>query len=242
MTKQLKPIFLNSLTPPSIFTLICLSAIGALAMNIFLPSLPSMAKTFGVTYATATLTITLFLAMNAVFQLFVGPLSDRFGRRPVVLASLIIFCLSSFGCILAPSFETFLICRLLQSVVVAGLVLSRAAIRDMHSQDQAASVLGYVTMGMAILPLIGPAVGGGLEVQFGWIASFWVLFGIGVLVFLLAYLDMGETNLKLIQSSSVPVVFGAIASRRHLALAPILLTLVVLPLLGVKYLGSPQPN
>ena len=194
MTKQLKPIFLNSLTPPSIFTLICLSAIGALAMNIFLPSLPSMAKTFGVTYATATLTITLFLAMNAVFQLFVGPLSDRFGRRPVVLASLIIFCLSSFGCILAPSFETFLICRLLQSVVVAGLVLSRAAIRDMHSQDQAASVLGYVTMGMAILPLIGPAVGGGLEVQFGWIASFWVLFGIGVLVFLLAYLDMGETN------------------------------------------------
>ena len=194
MTKQLKPIFLNSLTPPSIFTLICLSAIGALAMNIFLPSLPSMAKTFGVTYATATLTITLFLAMNAVFQLFVGPLSDRFGRRPVVLASLIIFCLSSFGCILAPSFETFLICRLLQSVVVAGLVLSRAAIRDMHSQDQAASVLGYVTMGMAILPLIGPAVGGGLEVQFGWIASFWVLFGIGILVFLLAYLDMGETN------------------------------------------------
>ena len=73
-------------------------------------------------------------------------------------------------------------------------MLSRAAIRDVHSQDQAASVIGYVTMGMAILPLIGPAVGGGLEVQFGWIASFWVLFGIGIFVFVLAYLDMGETN------------------------------------------------
>ena len=186
--------FLDNLTPPSIFTLLCLSAIGALAMNIFLPSLPAMAETFDVTYAAATLSVTLFLAMNAVFQLFVGPLSDRFGRRPIVLASLIIFCFSSLGCILATSFEVFLACRLLQSVVVAGLVLSRAAIRDVHSQDQAASVIGYVTMGMAILPLIGPAVGGGLEVQFGWIASFWVLFGIGIFVFLLAYLDMGETN------------------------------------------------
>jgi len=194
MSKELQSRFLNNLTPPSIFTLICLSAIGALAMNIFLPSLPAMAETFDVTYAAATLSVTLFLAMNAVFQLFVGPLSDRFGRRPIVLASLIIFCFSSFGCILATSFEIFLVCRLLQSVVVAGLVLSRAAIRDVHSQDQAASVIGYVTMGMAILPLIGPAVGGGLEVQFGWIASFWVLFGIGIFVFVLAYLDMGETN------------------------------------------------
>jgi DHA1 family bicyclomycin/chloramphenicol resistance-like MFS transporter len=194
MSKELQPRFLNNLTPPSIFTLICLSAIGALAMNIFLPSLPAMAETFDVTYAAATLSVTLFLAMNAVFQLFVGPLSDRFGRRPIVLASLIIFCFSSFGCILATSFEIFLVCRLLQSVVVAGLVLSRAAIRDVHSQDQAASVIGYVTMGMAILPLIGPAVGGGLEVQFGWIASFWVLFGVGIFVFVLAYLDMGETN------------------------------------------------
>ena len=194
MSKELQPRFLNNLTPPSIFTLICLSAIGALAMNIFLPSLPAMAETFDVTYAAATLSVTLFLAMNAVFQLFVGPLSDRFGRRPIVLASLIIFCFSSFGCILATSFEIFLVCRLLQSVVVAGLVLSRAAIRDVHSQDRAASVIGYVTMGMAILPLIGPAVGGGLEVQFGWIASFWVLFGIGIFVFVLAYLDMGETN------------------------------------------------
>ena len=194
MSKELQSRFLNNLTPPSVFTLICLSAIGALAMNIFLPSLPAMAETFDVTYAAATLSVTLFLAMNAVFQLFVGPLSDRFGRRPIVLASLIIFCFSSFGCILATSFEIFLVCRLLQSVVVAGLVLSRAAIRDVHSQDQAASVIGYVTMGMAILPLIGPAVGGGLEVQFGWIASFWVLFGIGIFVFVLAYLDMGETN------------------------------------------------
>jgi DHA1 family bicyclomycin/chloramphenicol resistance-like MFS transporter len=77
---------------------------------------------------------------------------------------------------------------------VAGLVISRAAIRDSYGQNQAASVLGYVTMGMAVLPLIGPALGGVLEVKFSWIASFWVLLGVGIFVFLLTYFDMGETN------------------------------------------------
>lgn len=185
-------------------------------MSIFLPSLPAMAKEFNVSYATATLSVTLFLAMNAVFQLLVGPLSDRFGRRSIVLGSLIVFCLSSLGCILATSFEVFLTFRLLQSVVVAGLVLSRAAIRDIHSQEQAASVLGYVTMGMAILPLVGPAIGGGLEVHFGWIGSFWVLGGLGIFVFLLAYLDMGETNKN--KSTSMVAQFRAypelLSSRR----------------------------
>ena len=166
-----------------------------------------MAQTFNVSYASTTLSVSLYLAMNAVFQLFVGPLSDRYGRRPVVMVALAIFCAASVGCIIAPSFEVFLICRLLQAVVVTGLVLSRAAIRDTCSQDQAASVLGYVTMGMAILPLIGPAMGGGLEAQFGWVASFWLLLGVGLFVFALTYLDMGETNLH--QTSSMAEQFRA---------------------------------
>ena len=160
-----------------------------------------MAQTFDISYASAALAVSLYLAMNAVFQLFVGPLSDRYGRRPVVMVALAIFCCASLGCIISSSFEVFLVCRLLQAVVVTGLVLSRAAIRDTCSQDQAASVLGYVTMGMAILPLIGPALGGGLEAQFGWVASFWLLLGVGVFVFALTYFDMGETNLH--QTSSM---------------------------------------
>ena len=176
------------------FTLICLAAIGALALNMHLPSLPAMADTFNVSYSATTLSITLFLAMNAIFQIFVGPLSDRYGRRPVVLGSLSIFCLSSVGCILATNFETFLFFRVLQAVVVAGLVISRAAVRDSYSQDQAASVLGYIAMGFSVLPLVGPAFGGMLEVKFSWIASFWVLLGVGVFIFILTYFDMGETN------------------------------------------------
>ena len=166
-----------------------------------------MAQTFDVSYASAALAVSLYLAMNAVFQLFVGPLSDRYGRRPVVMVALAIFCCASLGCIISSSFEVFLVCRLLQAVVVTGLVLSRAAIRDTCSQDQAASVLGYVTMGMAILPLIGPALGGGLEAQFGWVASFWLLLGVGVFVFALTYFDMGETNLH--QTSSMAEQFRA---------------------------------
>ena len=176
------------------FTLICLAAIGALALNMHLPSLPAMADTFNVSYSATTLSITLFLAMNAIFQIFVGPLSDRYGRRPVVLGSLSIFCLSSVGCILATNFETFLFFRVLQAVVVAGLVISRAAVRDSYSQDQAASVLGYIAMGFSVLPLVGPAFGGMLEVKFSWIASFWVLLGVGIFIFILTYFDMGETN------------------------------------------------
>ena len=176
------------------FTLICLAAIGALALNMHLPSLPAMADTFNVSYSATTLSITLFLAMNAIFQIFVGPLSDRYGRRPVVLGSLSIFCLRSVGCILATNFEAFLFCRVLQAVVVAGLVISRAAVRDSYSQDQAASVLGYIAMGFSVLPLVGPAFGGMLEVKFSWIASFWVLLGVGIFIFILTYFDMGETN------------------------------------------------
>jgi DHA1 family bicyclomycin/chloramphenicol resistance-like MFS transporter len=166
-----------------------------------------MADTFNISYSAATLTVTLFLAMNAVFQFVVGPLSDRFGRRPIVLICMAIFCVSSVGCIFSTKFEMFLFCRLIQAIVVAGLVLSRAAIRDVYSQDRAASVLGYATMGMAILPLVGPAVGGNLEVHFGWVASFWVLLGVGILVFTLAYFDMGETNKQ--KSSSMAVQFRA---------------------------------
>ena len=176
-------------------------------MNMHLPSLPAMADTFNISYSDATLTVTLFLAMNAVFQFVVGPLSDRFGRRPIVLICMAIFCVSSVGCIFSTKFEMFLFCRLIQAIVVAGLVLSRAAIRDVYSQDRAASVLGYATMGMAILPLVGPAVGGNLEVHFGWVASFWVLLGVGILVFTLAYFDMGETNKQ--KSSSMAVQFRA---------------------------------
>ena len=78
-------------------------------------------------------------------------------------------------------------------MIVVGIVLSRAAVRDLYTQDKAASMLGYVTMGMAVVPMLGPAVGGLLEEVFGWKVNFWLLFGLAALALWLTYQDFGET-------------------------------------------------
>ncbi len=185
--------FLDRTTPPHILTLVCLAGLSALNMSIFLPSLNTMAAFFDTSYSTMQLSVSGYLAATAVAQIFIGPLSDRFGRRNVSLAAIVIFLIASFGAMASTSIEVFLTCRILQATVASGMVLSRAVVRDMHPQDQAASMIGYVTMGMALVPMIGPLIGGVLEQIFSWQASFafLILAGFGVLA--LCYFDQGET-------------------------------------------------
>lgn len=185
--------FLDRRTAPSIFTLIALTGLGALSMNVFLPSLPQMAEYFGAEYGVVQLSVALYLGVNAALQLLVGPLSDRYGRRPVMLVGVAIYCLASLGCLWAPDVITFLIFRMIQASVVVGLVLGRAVVRDRYPRDQAASMIGYVTMGMAIVPMVGPVIGGALGQAYGWKANFWLLFGAGLVILLLAWADLGET-------------------------------------------------
>ena len=185
-----------SRTPPTLATLVLLSGLSALSMNLFLPSLPFMALYFEADYKLMQLSIALYLMVNAVLQILIGPIADKAGRRPVLLWGLGLFLLATLGCIYAPSVQAFLIFRMCQAVVVVGIVLSRAAVRDMYDQDQAASMIGYVTMGMAVVPMIGPAIGGLLEEAFGWKANFWLPFGLAALAFALTYLDFGETSAK----------------------------------------------
>ena len=188
------PRFLDRNSPPHVFTLIALTGLAALAMNIFLPSLPGMARYFEADYRLVQLSVALYLGMNAVMQIFLGPISDRYGRRPVLISALVVFLLATLGCILAPNIETFLVFRMVQAVVASGLVLGRAVIRDMYDGAQAASMIGYVTMGMAIVPMIGPMIGGNLDAIFGWQASFIFLFLSGVAVLWLIWSDLGETT------------------------------------------------
>jgi DHA1 family bicyclomycin/chloramphenicol resistance-like MFS transporter len=185
--------FLDRSTPPHILTLILLAGISALAMNIFLPSLPGMTAHFDTEYRLIQLSVALYLAVNAALQIVMGPISDRLGRRPVILGGLGIFLLATLGCLLAGNVWVFLAFRMLQATIVAAMVLSRAVVRDMVPQDQAASMIGYVTMGMAVVPMIGPAFGGLLDEFFGWKANFWALFALGALVTWLAWADLGET-------------------------------------------------
>lgn len=185
--------FLDRTTPPHISTLILMAGLGALSLNVFLPSLPGMTAHFQTDYRLMQLSVALYLAMNAVLQLFIGPISDRYGRRPVLLWACGLFVVASIGCAVAPTIEVFLVFRMSQAVIVSGLVLSRAIVRDMVPQDQAASMIGYVTMGMAIVPMIGPAIGGVLDEVFGWQANFWLMTILGIGLIWLVWRDLGET-------------------------------------------------
>lgn len=192
----MQPRFLDRTSPPHIATLILIAGLSALAMNVFLPSLPGMTAHFGTDYAVMQLAVALYLGFNALLQLVVGPLSDRYGRRPVVLGGIILFMLATIGTLLAPTVTVFLVFRMAQAAIVVGMVLSRAVVRDMYSQDRAASMIGYVTMGMSVVPMIGPAIGGVLDETAGWEANFWMLLILGAMTYALVWMDMGETAPK----------------------------------------------
>ncbi|MTH36221.1 Bcr/CflA family efflux MFS transporter [Paracoccus limosus] len=183
----------SSARPPSLFTLVAITGTGALAMNIFLPSLPDMARHFGVEYGVMQLAVSAFLAVSALLQLLCGPVSDRFGRRPVILGAFAIFVLATIGTLLAPTAGWFLAFRLTQAVVTTGFVLSRAVIRDMVPAERAASMIGYATMGMSLVPMIAPTLGGILDEIFGWRASFVTMGVLGSIVLLLCWFGLGET-------------------------------------------------
>ena len=186
--------FLDRSTPPHILTLVLVAGVPALSLNIFLPSLPSMARHFGVEYHLIQLSVSLYLAMTAAVQLMIGPLADRYGRRSVLLIITAIFVVASVGTILAPGYVSFMICRMAQAAIAVGFVLSRAIVRDMVPEDQAASMIGYVTMGMSVVPMAGPVIGGALDEIFGWQATFALLALSGIGLFALIWADLGETG------------------------------------------------
>lgn len=185
--------FLDRTTPPHISTLILLAGLSALVMNIFLPSLPNMTAHFQTEYWLMQLSVAVYLGVNAVLQLVIGPISDKLGRRPVIMWGIVGFCLATIGCIFAPNIYVFLAFRMAQASIVTAMVLSRAVVRDCVPQDQAASMIGYVTMGMAVVPMIGPAFGGVLDQAFGWQANFWLLLALGLALLWLTWADLGET-------------------------------------------------
>jgi len=193
MTRNSTVRYLDRTTPPHISTLILLAGLAALAMNMFLPSLPAMAVYFDTDYRLMQLSVALYLGVSALLQLIIGPISDRYGRRPVILWGSALFLLATLGCIFAPTVTIFLWFRMAQAVIATSMVLSRAVVRDMVPGAEAASMIGYVTMGMALAPMIGPFFGGVLDTYFGWKSVFWLLFILGVLMLGLAWRDLGET-------------------------------------------------
>ena len=185
---------LSATSPPRFFTLVLLTGLTTLSLNMFLPSLPNIAGEFAVDYAIVAMSVSGYLAVTGVLQLILGPLSDRYGRRPVMLAGLVVFVVSSLICALSNNVWVFLAFRLLQGAIISGYAISMAVIRDMVSERKAASLMGYVAMAMAVAPMLGPMLGGALDEFFGWRASFHAYFAVGCVVLALCWADLGETN------------------------------------------------
>lgn len=181
-------------SPPRLLTLILLTSLSVLSLNMFLPSLSRIAADFEADYALVSLSIGGYLAVSSVLQIIMGPLSDLYGRRPVMLGALGLFVVASLGCLLAPNITVFLGFRMMQSGVIGGMVLSRAIVRDMHGQKDAARLLGVIGMAMALAPLLAPVLGGLLDEVFGWRATFLLFVVLGLVMLIVVYADLGETN------------------------------------------------
>ncbi len=185
---------MNKTTAPHIITLVLAASLGPLAMNVFLPSLPGMTEFFAVTPAVAQLSVSIYLMAVACLHLITGPLSDKFGRRPVIIYAFMVMILGTVICIFATTIEWFLIGRVLQGFSSAGLVLSRAIARDVSEGPDTVRLIAYITMGMSMAPMLGPVAGGYLDAFYGWQASFYLTLVFAIIALLLIYLDLGETN------------------------------------------------
>jgi MFS transporter, DHA1 family, multidrug resistance protein len=175
--------------------LVALTACGTMGMHVIIPALPATARALNMSISTTQLTITLYLVGLAGGQLLYGPVSDRFGRRPVLLFGLTLFTLASVVTACAPNAGVLIGSRILQSIGgCAGLVLGRAAVRDGATPDKAAGQLAMLTLVMSIVPALAPAVGGFLTAYIHWRASYVLLAAMGGLTLLVTFLILPETN------------------------------------------------
>ena len=185
--------------PPSstgfVAILMVMIALLPLSTDLYLASLPGLSRYFDSSISEVQLTLSVFVAGFALSQLVLGPLSDRFGRRPVLLACCALYVLAGLACMLADSMATLLLARFFQSIgACGGTVVGRAIVRDTYGAGGTARMLGYIHAGVALAPILGPALGGTLEMWFGWRANFALLAGIGGVLLGCVWLLLPETN------------------------------------------------
>lgn len=179
---------------PPTWILVAMTGIGPFTMQIMVPSLPALAMNLGVSIAAVQLTLTLYLLGVATGQLFHGPLSDRFGRKPLLVGGLVIYLIASLAAAMAPTIGWLILARVGQALgACAGMVLARAIIRDAYPREQAASVMGYVLMSMTIAPMLAPLLGSALEMLAGWRLTMLACLLFGAPLLLAAHLRLPET-------------------------------------------------
>jgi DHA1 family bicyclomycin/chloramphenicol resistance-like MFS transporter len=204
---------------PSGLLLAAIACSGTLAMHIFVPVLPAVARDFAATPGAAQMTLTVYLVGLAAGQLVYGPLSDRFGRRPVLIAALLIFLAATLFAAFAPSLQWLIAARAVQSLgACGGLVLGRAMARDGATPEQAARQLALLIMVMTAAPAIAPLLGSTVAIWLGWRGVFGVLGAAGTALLALTITTLPETNrarVALPNVGAMLAVYGRLLRRRE---------------------------
>ena len=183
--------------------LVAMTGVAPISLYMLVPALPVLATTFGGDIAIAQMTVSLYMVGIACSQLIMGPLSDKFGRRPVLLAGLALMVAASVGCSLAQTLPQLIAARFLQALGGAtGMVVSRAIIRDLYSRDRISSMISLVIGVMMAAQMLSALVGGLLETAFGWRAIFYFITAASLSVAVLIAIALPETRRDRGMSSS----------------------------------------
>lgn len=186
-------------TPSAAFAVVlgAITLIGPLTIHLFLPALPEVKLEFGASDSLVQFTFSIVLIVMAVMTPIYGSLSDRYGRRPVLLGGFVLFLIGSLISALAPSLAVLLVGRLIQAVGAAcGTTLARAIARDTYGPAALVTAIAYLTMAYTLGPMISPTVGGLLIDHFGWRSEFWFALGAGTLIVIAAFFVVRETHPK----------------------------------------------
>lgn len=182
---------------PSLLVLVMISSIGPLALQVLVPAMPGLASDFHTDFPVTQMSLSVYLIGIVAGQLVYGPLSDRFGRRPVLIAGLVVYVGGTLFCLVAWDIGALIIGRAFQALGgSAGIVLARAIIRDIHDREGSAQMLAYVTAGMILAPMIGAIAGGYLYEWYGWQSVMLLALAIGLLVTGVCIVVLSETNTR----------------------------------------------
>lgn len=172
-----------------------LTAFGAVTIDLYLPTLPAIARDYGTSAAAVQLTLSTFFVGMALGQLFFGPLSDRIGRRPTILIGCAVYVAASLFCALAPTIEALVAGRFFQALgCCAAMVTCRAIVRDRYDHRDSARIFSLLMLVLAIAPLLAPTVGGWIAAAAGWHAVFYAFVAVGVAISAAVGLRLDESR------------------------------------------------
>src|SRR6201992_1830112 len=173
----------NATSRIMLLMLVAMTGVAPISLYMLVPALPVLATTFGRDISVAQMTVSLYMVGIACSQIIMGPLSDRFGRRPVLLAGLGLMVVASAACIFAQTLPELIAARFFQALGGAtGMVVSRAIIRDLYSRERISSMISLVVAVMMIAQMLSPLTGGLIESAFGWRAIFYAVTAFSLIV------------------------------------------------------------